>query len=135
MTRINLVDPKELMDQHLIAEYREIRLLCGSLVRTLNSKSGFVDSKVPKAFTLSTGHVYFFYNKGKYLHERYELLKKEMRERGFIPQLDFPLEVWPKHLYNDWKPNERDKNIIRSRIKQRISERPGWYRYYGRVSN
>lgn len=132
MTRINLVDPTELMDQHLIAEYREIRLLCGSLRRTLNSKSGYREEKIPKEFTLATGHVYFFYNKGKYLHERYESLKQEMVRRGFTPNLDFPIDVWPAHLYNNWAPSEQDKNIIRARIAQRISERPGWYRYYGK---
>jgi hypothetical protein len=47
LTRINLINPHELMDQHLIAEYREIRLLCANLVRTLKSKHGFRPEKVP----------------------------------------------------------------------------------------
>jgi deoxyribonuclease (pyrimidine dimer) len=131
MTRINLVDPSELMDQHLLAEYREIRLLCANLQRTLNSKSGFQEKKVPKQFTLNCGHVYFFYNKGRYIHERYEAIRDEMRKRGISADLDFPVEKWPKHLYNDWQPNEDDKNIVRERIALRISQRPNWYRYYG----
>ena len=60
MTRINIISPSELTDQHLIAEYREIFMVAGSLKRTLISKSGFVESKVPKNFTLNSGHVYFF---------------------------------------------------------------------------
>ena len=40
LTRINLVEPSELTDQHLIAEYREIFMVGGSLKRTLVSKSG-----------------------------------------------------------------------------------------------
>ena len=68
MTRINIVDPTELTDQHLIAEYREIFMVAGSLHRTLMSKLGYVESKVPVQYTLNRGHVYFFYNKGKYLH-------------------------------------------------------------------
>lgn len=135
MTRINLVEPEELMDQHLIAEYREIRLLCANLVRTLNSKHGFVPSKVPDEFTLNSGHVYFFYNKGQYLHKRFNSLKDEMTKRGFIPQNDFPVEVWPQQLYNDWTPTEQDKDLVRERIALRISQRPNWYRYYGTVSN
>lgn len=131
MTRINLIDPDELTDQHLIAEYREIRLLCANLQRTLNSKNGFVESKVPERFTLNKGHVYFFYNKGKYLHNRYEWLKHEMRKRGFSPQNEFPKNVWPTTLYNDWTPSERDKNVVRERISLRISQKPNWYRYYG----
>jgi len=31
MTRINIIDPSELYDQHLIAEYREIFMVAGSL--------------------------------------------------------------------------------------------------------
>ena len=46
MTRINIISPSELTDQHLIAEYREIFMVAGSLKRTLISKSGFVESKV-----------------------------------------------------------------------------------------
>ena len=133
MTRINLVEPEELMDQHLIAEYREIRLLCANLTRTLNSKNGFVESKVPKQFTLNSGHVYFFYNKGKYIKKRYDALKKEMRRRGFDPQHSFPREVWPNNLFKDWTPTERDKDIVRERIALRISQRPNWYRYYGEL--
>lgn len=131
MTRINLVDPTLLMDQHLIAEYREIRLLCGSLPRTLNSKKGFQESKVPPKFTLLSGHMYFFYNKGLYLHNRYNWLKTEMANRGFNPQFDYPREVWPENLYNDWQPNAEDKQLVWNRITFRISQKPHWYRYYG----
>jgi len=135
MTRINLVDPQELMDQHLIAEYREIRLLSSNLQRTLKSKSGFVKNKVPKQFTLNSGHCYFFYNKGKYIHDRYEALASEMKNRGFTPQHSFPRHKWPDELYQDWSPSESDKDIVWERIKQRIGQRPGWYRYYGELIN
>lgn len=133
MTRINVVDPSELMDQHLLAEYREIRLLCANLTRTLNSKQGFKPNKVPSEFTLNTGHVYFFFNKGKYIHDRYEAIKKELQHRGISADLSFPLDGWPSHLYNDWVPSERDRNIVRERIALRISQRPNWYRYYGKL--
>jgi len=135
MTRINLVDPSELMDQHLIAEYREIRLLCANLKRTLNSKSGFVSQKVPSDFTLNKSHCYFFYNKGKYIHNRYDQLRQEMILRGFDPQHEFPRDAWPDALYNDWSPSERDKNIVRDRISLRISQKPNWYRYRGMLVN
>ncbi|GIT57661.1 MAG: hypothetical protein Ct9H300mP18_10900 [Candidatus Neomarinimicrobiota bacterium] len=41
MTRIKIVEPSELTDQHLIAEYREIFMIAGSLKRTLMSKTGY----------------------------------------------------------------------------------------------
>ena len=37
MTRINLVPPEELSDQHLVAEYREIFMVGYSLQRSLRS--------------------------------------------------------------------------------------------------
>ena len=46
MTRINIVVPSELTDQHLIAEYREITMVPGSLKRTLVSKIGYKESYV-----------------------------------------------------------------------------------------
>ena len=46
MTRINIIEPSELTDQHLIAEYREITMVPGSLKRTLVSKSGYQEKKV-----------------------------------------------------------------------------------------
>ena len=39
MTRINLVNPRELSDQHLVAEYREIFMVGSSLQRSIKSKN------------------------------------------------------------------------------------------------
>ena len=106
MTRINLIEPSELTDQHLIAEYREIFMVGGSLKRTLVSKNGYQESKVPKKYTLNAGHVYFFYNKGKYLDKRYKELITEMKKRGFNPDKTriFPKDIFVKNgLYNDYE--------------------------------
>lgn len=132
MTRINLIDPVDLTDNHLIAEYREIRLLTSHLVRSLQSSRGVVKSTLPNQFTLNSGHVRFFYDKGKYLHHRYDSLKKEMIARGFSPENEFEREKWPDRLYGDWTPTERDKNIVRERIILRINQKPHLYRYQGK---
>ena len=131
MTRINIIEPSELTDQHLIAEYREIFMVAGSLNRTLNSKIGYQESRVPTSYTLNKGHVYFFYNKGKYLHDRYNQLVGEMLSRGFKPDSDrrFPKEIFiENNLYNDWMPNIEDYDIIRKRIQEKIKMKPKWYR-------
>ena len=131
MTRINIVNPSELTDQHLIAEYREITMVPAALNRTLNSKSGYQEKKVSDRYTLNTGHVYFFYNKGKYLHRRYDELIREMRLRGFTPDSNrvFPYKVFiDNDLYNDWTPTMEDYKIIRERIQQKIAMKPNWYR-------
>ena len=131
MTRINIVEPSELTDQHLIAEYREITMVPGSLKRTLVSKIGYKESKVPKKYTLNTGHVYFFYNKGKYLYKRYREIVIEMKLRGFNPDSNrkFPRNIFiDNNLYNDWMPTMEDYKIIRQRIAERIASKPDWYR-------
>ena len=133
MTRINIIPPNELTDQHLVAEYKEIRQLVGGLQRTLNSKNGFQEKKVPEQFTLNEGHCYFFYDKGAYIHVRYNRVRSEMIDRGFEPKHKFPLEKWPVELYGDWSPTKRDMDIVRERIALRISERPNWYRYRGKL--
>tara|TARA_B100000287_G_scaffold434597_1_gene499505 strand:- start:2112 stop:2519 length:408 start_codon:yes stop_codon:yes gene_type:complete len=131
VTRINIIDVSELTDQHLIAEYREITMVPGSLRRTLVSKIGYQEKKVPKKFTLNGGHVYFFYNKGKYLYNRYQELISEMKRRGFKPDSNrkFPRDIFKENgLYNDWIPTIEDQKIIRQRIAERIASKPNWYR-------
>ena len=131
MTRINILPVSELYDQHLIAEYREITMVRAALKRTLVSKAGCNKSKINKNFTLNQGHVYFFYNKGKYLNNRYQELIKEMEYRGFKPNHNrkFPKEIFIKNnLYNDWNPTVEDYKIIRKRINSKIKEKPNWYK-------
>lgn len=132
MTRINTLDPDELYDQHLVAEYRELFMVGSSLQRSLKSPN-WDPKNIPKQFTLNKGHVSFFYDKGEYLHKRYLALIDEMKARGMNPDpaRTFKREQWPDELYNDWIPDETDKNVIRSRINERIEEKPNWYKYYG----
>lgn len=133
MTRINVVPPKELYDQHLIAEYRETRLLTQNLKRSFASKNGLSKQKIPPQFTLNTGHVRFFKDKGLYIHKRYQLLQAEMKNRGFVPKFEeIDISVWPNGYFNDWTPTERDMNIVRERIKEKVAMKPSWYRYYGK---
>ena len=132
MTRINLVDPSELSDQHLVAEYREIFMVGSSLQRSLKSKNWEKTlANIPKKYTLNKGHVTFFYNKGKYLYKRYELLIEEMKNRGMNPDSErkFKTEQWPDELLNDWEPEPDDYNVIRARIKEKIEMKPEWYRF------
>ena len=131
MTRINIIPPKELYDQHLIAEYREITMVPAALYRTLKSKTGLIHSKIPKKYTLNKGHVYFFYNKGKYLDNRYNELIAEMKSRGITPDQSrlFPKQIFiDNNLYHYWEPSEIDMQVIRLRIEQKIKQKPDWYR-------
>lgn len=133
MTRINIIDPSELMDQHLIAEIREINQLAAHFERSLKSKSGIFG--VPERYKLSTSHVKFFYPRGLYLKKRFDSLVKEAKKRGFKIQTTFN-NTWlkndAKEYYNDYTPDEIAYSIIRERIKQKIDMKPDWYRYYGK---
>ena len=129
MTRINIIAPSELTDQHLIAEYREIFMVGSSLQRSLKSKN-WNPKDIPIKFTLNTGHVKFFYDKGKYLSNRYDMLREEMKARGMTPDVTrvFKKEQWPDELWNDWTPTLEDYKLIRQRIEERINMKPNWYR-------
>ena len=131
MTRINILKPIHLTDQHLIAEYRELFMVGSALQRSLKSPNWEKNKKTwPKEFTLNSGHVKFFYNKGKYLHKRYKQLVKEMKDRGMKPDPDrkFKREQWPNNLYKDWEPTMKDEMIIRERLEEKIKMKPDWYR-------
>ena len=135
MTRINLVPPEELSDQHLVAEYREIFMIGSSLQRSLRSPNWEKTKKsIPKQFTLNKGHVKFFYDKGKYLSERYDELIKEMKRRQMSPDplRIFKKEQWPDELFNSWKPNDYDLKVIRKRITTKINLKPDWYKWNGK---
>ena len=121
MTRINIIPVTELTDQHLIAEYREITMIPAALTRTLKSKIGLQKDKINKEYTLNTGHVYFFYDKGLYLNKRYKEIVLEMQSRGFKPNSNrkFPKHLFPSYLYNDWRPSLNEQIIIRKRIEFR----------------
>lgn len=132
MTRINLVPPADLADQHLVAEYREIFMVGSSLQRSLGSPHWLKTlNNLPTTFTLNTGHVKFFYNKGLYLERRYDSIVDEMKQRGMQPDPDrtWKREQWPDNLYKDWIPQKSDLNIIRERLTERINQKPEWYRW------
>lgn len=117
MTRINVgISPKDLCDKHLMAEHREIKRIPNCTAKGKIKLEG-----IPAKFTLGTGHVKFFYNKQKYLLNRYLELHEECLSRGFNVQ-DYK-NAWdnvPEKLMNDYIPTEEDRNIIMERINQKL---------------
>ena len=132
MTRINIVPVEELTDQHLMAEYREIFMIGSALQISLKSKN-WDPKRIPKKFTLGTGHVMFFYDKGKYLYHRYEQIQTELTKRNFKLNKNrlFKVTQFPTQYYNDWEPTKEDQAIVWQRIEERIQEKPEWYRHFG----
>lgn len=119
MTRINLVDPSELSSKHLVAEYREI-VRVFALAR--KSQHEMHKKKVPSAYTLGTGHVLFFYDKLKFVSDRYDSLCDEMLKRGFVCNR-VPKEELHKgitsNMFFGYKPTDAAITINRQRIKER----------------
>jgi len=133
MTRINLVPPSELTDQHLFAEWREIKMVPKALARSLKARGlhGVLNS-IPKEFTLGTGHVMFFYDKGEYLHRRYASLTYELIKRRVNINLNAKLDpdgaFGLSPLCKNYTPTPAALIIIRARIAEKIAMKPTWYR-------
>lgn len=125
MVRVNLIPPENLSDQHLIAEYDEILMLIGYVKKYPSLEN------IPKQYTLGKGHIRFFKDKLLYLKRRHELLKEEMRKRGFAARISISLSEFGKDHLNDWKPNNADYAVIRLRLIQKLKKKPGYYRHYG----
>jgi deoxyribonuclease (pyrimidine dimer) len=116
MTRINAgIPPKQLTRQHLIAEHREIV----RIPNTIKSGKARVEN-IPEKFTLGTGHVKFFYNKLRFLRDRYEALYKECVFRGYyMTYFGDAFNDLPDHLFNDYRPTPEAIAIVQQRIKER----------------
>jgi deoxyribonuclease (pyrimidine dimer) len=127
------------MDQHLFAEFREIKMVPKALARSITAYGVVgVSSRIPKVFTLNTGHVCFFYNKGAYLFQRFNDLREELRKRG--RNFNEWSELDPNGVYEsnsvflgDYNPTQEALTIIRQRISEKIAMKPNWYRYYGKL--
>lgn len=126
MVRINLINPRYLADQHLIAEYAEILMLIEGIRKYPNCEG------IPKNYCLGEGHQKFFRNKVKYLVKRHEEIKKEMLRRGFSPKRKINLNGIKKELIKNYKPLKEDLKIIKKRIIEKINLKPEFYRYYGK---
>ncbi|MFW6026575.1 MAG: pyrimidine dimer DNA glycosylase/endonuclease V [Candidatus Woesearchaeota archaeon] len=128
MTRINLVPPEELSDQHLLAEMREL-----PRVFTHVRKHGLKVNKISEEFTLGKGHVLFFTNKLKFLMERYFLLVNEWENRGF--NWFYDKEFFYKKNYDllnvgvEWSPNQKDIELSRQKLQEKIAQKPNYYKW------
>lgn len=125
MTRINVVEPKELTTKHLVAEYREITRLPGNLRDSLNRKTKeFSMEEIPKNYVLGKGHVKFFFDKMLFLKKRFESLVDEMIRRGYNPtHRDSTIFITEDRFMNDYIPTEDAIRINRERINDRLNKR------------
>lgn len=116
MTRINVVPPSELCDQHLLAEHRELTRIPNAVARGKFDLRG-----QPADYILGAGHVRFFFNKLTFLQRRHQALHEECLARGFKVQNRFPSEL-PNapELWLDYVPTESALVLNRARIAERM---------------
>lgn len=135
MTRINSAFRVEfLTDEHLRAEHREIKRLPQVYTKRRFSKQGL--SGLPEEFTLGTGHVLFFIDKGYFTLQRYLALYKECKRRGFnVTDYSTNWLVYKDNL-KDYSPTGAEQKILLYRIRERLinSCKPHWYFHGGKIS-
>ena len=122
MTRINVVPVQELQRQHLIAEYKEI-VRVFALARA--SQHELHKKKIPNEYTLGTGHVLYFYDKLKYITERYNSLCTEMKSRGYVCNRVEQAELEQgidRSLFWDYKVTDAALSLNRARINERLTD-------------
>ncbi|MDP8050951.1 pyrimidine dimer DNA glycosylase/endonuclease V [Pasteurella atlantica] len=128
MTRINLIPPKELCDQHLLAEFRELTRIPNAVAKGKYNLVG-----MPDDYKLGTGHVRFFFNKLTFLKKRYQDLYEECKARGFNVKY-----IWSgslpddESLWLDYIPTVNAIAVNRARIQERMPVKP---RFTPRMEN
>lgn len=140
MTRVNVVPVSELADQHLFAEFRELKMVPRSLNRSLRKYEHLPDpvrallATLPPTYRLGAGHVSFFYDRGLYLQNRYSDICRELARRGVNYDANVlldPLRIFTQdaRLCKDYTPTPEALAENRARINERLQQRPGWYRW------
>jgi deoxyribonuclease (pyrimidine dimer) len=130
---------EDLADQHLFAEWREIKMIAPAAVRSLKTRApGKIVESIPPAYTMNRGHVTFFYNKLEFLKDRLGELTHELLQRDYkITNFDFVTDhyrmAWHEIPQTAWTPTTDDIVVNIARIADRLNQRPSWYRYYGSV--
>jgi deoxyribonuclease (pyrimidine dimer) len=125
MTRINVVPPVELTQQHLVAEYRELPRIFNLVRAAIERGEKPNDKRNPLAYTLGTGHCRFFYAKLGWLKERQRSLITEMLKRGYKPSftdVEHLDEGIGPEWRGDWFPDPAALAVNRARISIRLTE-------------
>jgi deoxyribonuclease (pyrimidine dimer) len=131
MTRINLVKPSELTDQHLLAEYRELPRVFWIVKKKLQENK---EINPWNQFTLWTWHVIFFYDKLLFLEKRFKNISLECKKRGFnIKYSDYDISDIPNKFKKNYKPELVDLKISRERLKIKIEGKKWFYKMYWKL--
>lgn len=129
MTRVNSHIPvKNLTDQHLLAEHREIKRLPALYTLWLRKPKDLPDS-----FRLGTGHVLYLIDKGHYTFQRYLAIHAECKERGFkVTDYSENWNVYELAHYKTIPFSQESMSLIIDRITTNLRKSKQIPRYYGK---
>ena len=119
MTRINLVNPDQLTDKHLMAEYREL-----PRIFTYVKEYG-IPEEIPETYVLGEGHMKFFCDKLWWLIRRYKEIHLELIFRGFSLDVDLYRSVLrgtknlPRYKERDYTPTPAEIYLNMKRLAER----------------
>lgn len=123
MTRINVIDPRELGGKHLVAEYRELPRIFGCVRSAIERGERPDDQRNPKKYVLGRGHMRFFYPRLQFLSDRQRHIVASMIARGYGPKFCEPLcyafDDIPSEWWGDYEPTAEAIALNRARIKER----------------
>ncbi|UGC98050.1 endonuclease [Oceanospirillum phage vB_OsaM_PD0307] len=126
MTRINVVPPAELVNKHLMAEYRELPRIFTDVRKRVAKGQQPADIQQPDRYKLGAGHCLFFVTRCGWLLERYQQLCGELLERGYNLNLELfndicdAAELLPSQWCGAYQPDADAMQINRQRIKERL---------------
>jgi hypothetical protein len=133
MSRINLgIDPKNLTNEHLLAEHREIKRIC-DVYKKIKCSNRIVN--IPDKFCLGKGHIMYFVYKPETTYYRFIQIHNECLNRNFIVE-DYSKNwnVYNKVLDNDnIIENTKDGiELLKIRIKERLLNSNKKYWHYNK---
>lgn len=123
MTRINLVDPSYLTDDHRAGEFKEITRIFTDVKNLVLKGKSVSDLKIPDSYCLGKGHMTFFYNKLSFICDRYQELAIESERRGVNINKDLvvlvikdAIKTIPDEFWNDYKPTPEERYLSFARL-------------------
>lgn len=107
MTRINVLPPELLSDEHLRGEYHEMTRPISKVEKAIAKGKSPSDYKISPVWKLGKGHETFYFDKMSYLRDRYVSVARVMSSRGF----SINMEAYENNLSridslpDEWKGN------------------------------
>ena len=122
------IDPKNLTDEHLFAESRELKMLPALFGRIGMKHFG----QTPTIFTLGKGHMLFFLYKWEYSLWRYSICVEELKRRGYnVISESNRWNIYQQfNCLEQYKETGKEANIVRQRIIERIQNSSKKYFHY-----